>query len=81
MDGTSGQDRESYSDDQDRETYTPMHEYRVTVSNTFEANNYREAAEQMVAWIAENAGQTAYLVEKLGPNNEGVVYYDAGRGW
>ena len=37
-------------------------EYEVSVRNTFEADSFKGATEQMIAWLQENAWSAAYRV-------------------
>lgn len=40
-----------------------MDEYRISVSNIFEAESFEDAVLQMVAWLHENAYAAGYRVE------------------
>jgi hypothetical protein len=80
LEGTEGQDRESYTDTQDRDEYTVSddtldtsgeddeQEYDVVIRNTFTATSPAEAVQMMVGWVFASANQAEYKVERY---NEG----------
>jgi hypothetical protein len=53
-------------DEAERRRTSELQEFEVSVRNTFEAVNAEEAVEQMVEWIQEYAGVTAYRVNRVG---------------
>jgi hypothetical protein len=60
-----------------------MDEYTVAVSNTFEADSFKDALEQMVAWITECAYSAGYRIswteEVDGIRQDKSVFVDAER--
>ena len=39
-----------------------MDEYTVSLSNTFEADSFKDALEQMVAWVSDYAYSAGYRI-------------------
>lgn len=39
-----------------------MSEYTISLSNTFEADSFRDALEQMVAWVSDYAYSAGYRI-------------------
>lgn len=39
-----------------------MDEYTVSLNNTFEANSFKDALEQMVAWVSDYAYAAGYRI-------------------
>lgn len=60
-----------------------MDEYTVAVSNTFEADSFKDALEQMVAWITDYAYSAGYRIswteEVDGIRQDKSVFVDAER--
>ncbi len=60
-----------------------MDEYTVAVSNTFEADSFEDALQQMVAWITEYAYSAGYRIswteEVDGIRQDKSVFVDAER--
>jgi hypothetical protein len=60
-----------------------MDEYTIALSNTFEANSFKDALEQMVAWVSDNAYSAGYRISWTevvdGQENDRSVFVDAER--
>jgi hypothetical protein len=58
-------------------------EYTIALSNTFEANGFVDALEQMVAWVSDNAYSAGYRIswteEVDGVRQDRSVFVDAER--
>ena len=60
-----------------------MDEYTVSLSNTFEADSFKDALEQMVAWVSDYAYSAGYRISWTevvdGQENDRSVFVDAER--
>jgi diaminopimelate decarboxylase len=60
-----------------------MGEYTVALSNTFEADSFRDALEQMVVWVSECANSAGYRISWTelvdGIREDRSVFVDAER--
>jgi hypothetical protein len=59
-----------------------MDEYTVSLSNTFEADSFLDAVQQMIAWVSDYAYSAGYRIswtENIvdGVRNERSVFVDA----
>ena len=60
-----------------------MDEYTVSLSNTFEADSFKDALEQMVAWVSDYAYSAGYRISWAeyidGVREDKSVFVDAER--
>ena len=60
-----------------------MDEYTVSLSNTFEADSFKDALEQMVAWVSDYAYSAGYRISWVeyidGVREDKSVFVDAER--
>jgi hypothetical protein len=60
-----------------------MDEYTVALSNTFEADSFKDALEQMIAWVSDYAYSAGYRIswteEVDGVRQDKSVFVDAER--
>ena len=58
-----------------------MDEYTVSLSNTFEADSFLDAVEQMIAWVSDCAYSAGYRISWTeyidGIRNDRSVFVDA----